>query len=50
MNSLNTQMQQLAMEEVKNLRFELDMLNRASLKINKPQFADKALASEASYA
>jgi hypothetical protein len=48
MDSLNNQMQQLALEEVKNLRFELDTLNRAaSLKTNSPQFPDKAIAGEA---
>jgi hypothetical protein len=43
MNNLNAKMQQLAMEEVKNLRFELDLLNRAA----KPQFATEAHAVEA---
>ena len=49
MDSLNSQMQQLAMEEVKNLRFELDLLNRAeALKTDQGQFTDRRVVKEAS--
>ncbi len=49
MDSLNSQMQQLAMEEVKNLRFELDLLNRAEeLKTDQGQFTDRRVVKEAS--
>jgi len=52
MDSLNAQMQQLALEEVKNLRFELETLNRAAaLKAMQPlHTADKAVHTANVYA
>ena len=49
MDSLNGQMQQLAMDEVKNLRFELDLLKRNNaIKEAMPQIAAHARAKEES--